>query len=523
MKKIFAFTIAAIALLAVSCNKEVAPQQDRMVAKTFTVNAPESTKTELNGPKSVVWSKGDAITVIAKGSQNQYTFTIKNGDEGKTSAVFQGSIAEADKDETEFYAFYPATVTLDLNDKNYPLSSGNITVKSAPSEYIDAVKDGYDASRAYLTAISTGANDSFTFRHGMAYFKIKISYPGIKSVRFANSGSGKLGGRPSFSVEDGSTTALQGTKSFVELWAEDVLEKDATYYIPVTTRQSNIGKLDVTFYLAEASQGVTITTESLSSVKLQSGLIYDFGCPSVSFGPAVSAEDVSLEADATSGVINVEIINPTSDGVLSAALKEASDWLTVGSVSGTTVSLTSTANTGNVRSAIVVLTYTYDNGQTATAEVTVTQGGTEPEHYLWDFSSEEWQAEFGKKGNAGSDITNWDLTYDGLTIISAAKSKYREDCFQWGGKGSTEDRYMKFTVYSEGTVSVYAANTGSSVATDGRHVSLWDSTGKTQEAEACDVPSGSPKKYDFEVKKGDVKVFCSGNALKFYKIEFTSK
>ena len=224
MKKIFAFTIAALSLLGVSCNKEVAPevsQAPATIAKTFTVNAPESTKTELNGPKSVVWSKGDAITVIAKTTQNQYTFTIKNGEEGKASAVFQGTIGEADKDETEFYAFYPATTELALNDTNYPLSGGNITVKSSPDKIVKAVKDGYDASRAYMTAISADANDSFTFRHGMAYLKIKLSYPGLKSVRFSNDGSGKFVGRPSFNVQDGTTTALQGTKSSVELVADD--------------------------------------------------------------------------------------------------------------------------------------------------------------------------------------------------------------------------------------------------------------------------------------------------------------
>ena len=525
MKKIFAFTIAAFSLLTVSCNKEVAPevsQAPATIAKTFTVNAPESTKTELNGPKSVVWSKGDAITVIAKTTQNQYTFTIKNGEEGKASAVFQGTIGEADKDETEFYAFYPATTELALNDTNYPLSGGNITVKSSPDKIVKAVKDGYDASRAYMTAISADANDSFTFRHGMAYLKIKISYPGLKSVRFSNDGSGKFVGRPSFNVQDGTTTALQGTKSSVELVADDELEKDGTYYIPVTTRQSDLGTVTATFFLAESANSVSISTESLN-IKLQNGKIYDLGCPIISFGPAIVADNVSMKADDTSASIDVQILNPVSGGVLSASLKEASDWLTVGTVSGNTVPLTATANTGDVRAAVVVLTYTYDGTQTETAEVTVTQAGTEPEHYLWDFSSEEWQAEFAKLGGVNTEITGWNLTYDGLTIVSAAKSKYREDCFQWGGKGSTEDRYMKFTVYSEGTVSVYAANTGSSPATDGRHVSLYDSTGQTQEAEACAVGSGNPTNYDFNVQPGEVKVFCSVNALKFYKIEFTSK
>ena len=77
MKKLFAFTLAALALLAVSCKKEAAPEAaPATITRTFTAGAPGSgTKTALSGEKAVVWSKGDKILVIAKTTGNTSTFT----------------------------------------------------------------------------------------------------------------------------------------------------------------------------------------------------------------------------------------------------------------------------------------------------------------------------------------------------------------------------------------------------------------------------------------------------------------
>ncbi|MBO6029562.1 MAG: hypothetical protein J6P75_10240, partial [Bacteroidales bacterium] len=86
--------------------------------------------------------------------------------------------------------------------------------------------------------------------------------------------------------------------------------------------------------------------------------------------------------------------------------------------------------------------------------------------WTWDFSAADWQAEFAKYGASNTDITNWNLTYDNLTLVSTAKSKYNTTFFQWGGKGSLDDRYLKFTAPEQGTLTVWASNTGSSSAAD---------------------------------------------------------
>ena len=139
--------------------------------------------------------------------------------------------------------------------------------------------------------------------------------------------------------------------------------------------------------------------------------------------------------------------------------------------------------------------------------------------WTWDFSAADWQEQFATYGAANTDITDWNLTYDNLTIVSTAKSKYNTTFFQWGGKGSTSDRYMKFTAPEQGTLKVWASNTGGSEDLT-RMVTV------NQNGEEVSVPggvpsSGAPAECEFSVMAGDVYIYCTGNGLRYYKVEFT--
>lgn len=106
-------------------------------------------------------------------------------------------------------------------------------------------------------------------------------------------------------------------------------------------------------------------------------------CPTISFykkvtdgvvPPSISADNVSLEYDATTGSISYTINNAVVGGSLTAST-EAS-WLTLGTVSGSTITFTCSANeTKTERTATATLTYTYNTDQTVTKTVTITQAG----------------------------------------------------------------------------------------------------------------------------------------------------
>ena len=122
--------------------------------------------------------------------------------------------------------------------------------------------------------------------------------------------------------------------------------------------------------------GVTTITFTFPANSEGVGGNWTFSGVSVAYessAPYITASNVNIASDATNGSIAYTIGNSVTGGVLTAALTEASDWLTVGAVSASSVALTSSANTGKARSATVRLTYTYDTDKTVTKDVTVTQ------------------------------------------------------------------------------------------------------------------------------------------------------
>ena len=533
MKKIYTITLAALALLAVSCNKELEPKatvpQEAPVAtieKTFTVNAPGSgTKTELSGTKTVLWSEGDKISIISASSGSTYTFTLSEG-AGTATAKFQGSIPETDATGA-LYALYPASATINKDDAKYPLSSGYITINSRLDTDVPAVLGGFSPAHALMVG-EVDEDGIISFNHGMAYFKITVGQADIASINFKITGA-PIGGRPSFSTSTFTTADVQAAQRDIKLSGNAPLQKDGVYYLPVTVKSSNLGTLTLMFTNTDG-ESASISTQSLSKVKPEEGKIYDLGSPVVSFEPELSADAVVLNADATSGSITYEITNPKAGGTMSAELKETSDWLTVGAVSDGSVALTASVNTASSRYATVVLTYTYGGSKTVSTEVSVTQKGAAgaSEDYVWNFSSSEWQDAFTDSGTKNTNITNWNISLNGLTWNSVQASKWNTMTLegveyyyiQVGGasKVNNNDRVFSFSTEQDGTVTVKASNTGDSSAD--RNVLVKDSTG-TEQSKNGGVPSSSPTELTFFTKAGKVQVYVSAS-LRIYSIEFHS-
>ena len=146
-------------------------------------------------------------------------------------------------------------------------------------------------------------------------------------------------------------------------------------------------------------------------------------------------------------------------------------------------------------------------------------GGGEPVEVdlVWDFSAADWQAEFAKLGASGTDITNWDLTYDGLYFHSGSKSKYAATYIQFGGKSGEMDRYFQFTAPEQGTLKITVSNTGSSEAAD-RTVEV--KVGDDVQSQVGGASSNSPVTLEYSIAAGDVVITAPQNGLRFYKIEY---
>ncbi len=146
-------------------------------------------------------------------------------------------------------------------------------------------------------------------------------------------------------------------------------------------------------------------------------------------------------------------------------------------------------------------------------------------HYVWDFASEAWIAKLVEIGTSNN--SNVDITVDGLSVLSGGGTIKASDTtagqyyIQPGGKGDANTRYFKFTAPGSGTLKVWSSNTGGS-ADETRKVAVQQGEDATTLVEKVGgSPSGeAPTENVFTVEEGEIRIWASGNALRFYKFEY---
>ena len=138
---------------------------------------------------------------------------------------------------------------------------------------------------------------------------------------------------------------------------------------------------------------------------------------------------------------------------------------------------------------------------------------------LWDFSTSAWQTEFAKYGTNDTWIEPVNIQYAGLSIVMP-KGKFRPDCWQAADAGNATDSYLKFTASADGVLKVKASHTGSSPDATAATRAVTVSNGGDTQSVVAGVPNNAPKTCSFEIVAGDVYIFSTVGALRFYTIEF---
>ena len=532
MKKIFAFTVAAFALLVVSCNKEVAPETTVLpeeieapatVTRTFAVSAPVDTKTGLGEGNKVVWSTGDKILVIAKTTGNTAEFTLNSG-AGSANATFKGELAAADSEETEFYAVYPANL--------YAAPDANPTTVEFSKPYSDAsqpllaVAGSFDSKFANMTAVLEGGK--FTFRHASAYFKLTVGQDGIKSIKISSDGGARIYGRQVVTLSTGAVGTVNGSKSsenFITLApSEGTFANGGVYYVPFSVKSgSSFGNITITA-TNTADVECSLTTSSISSKKPEAGLVYNFKTPTFDFStePVLTLAKTSISAGSDA------VTNGTAESAYT--LKNCTDSdvtvtfdgtvVTAASVAGGTVTYSVSANTGAAREGWIG----FQVPGSAVQKITVNQNAAgAKETHVWDFGSTDWQNYLETNEptvkDAQIDGYSWSVTHDGLTYISGNKDKWSVDGYiQPNGKGSTTSRCFKFTVASAGKLTVTVTNPKNTEGSSSTRVVKVKDSSTTHTSDSVLYPDQVTREFD--IAAGDVIVYPDGNGLRFFKIEF---
>lgn len=476
MKKIFAFSIAALALLAVSCEKKAVEVIDTPAAatveKTFTVLAPAETKTALSGTNKVVWSEGDQITVIAKTTGNLATFTLTEG-AGTTSAKFSGELAAADAEETEFYSMYPANPYLAEEQTAFAANSSTVEFAkpySDDSQPLVAVKDSFDPKFANMTAVLD--NGAFTFRHASAYFKITIGEDNIKSIKISASGAARIYGRQVVTIETGAVGTVNGSgssKNFITLApAEGTFEKGGVYYIPFSIKSgSSFGNITLTATNTSDIES-EITTTSLSSKKPGAGLIYNFKTPPFVFSadPELTLKTASIDdvtATAASGLTasGAYVVKNCTD--TDVAVTFDGTVVTAASISGGTVTYSVSENTGEARQGWIGLQLAGGEVQKITVNQVAAGTATElvPITAATIWSADNWADMKGKKG---TNAVKEDLLFDNIQFVHGGGSgiKFNDTYAQLAGSGSATKCCLQFKVAGAGKVEITCKSGNSS-------------------------------------------------------------
>ena len=155
------------------------------------------------------------------------------------------------------------------------------------------------------------------------------------------------------------------------------------------------------------------------------------------------------------------------------------------------------------------------------------EGGPAGVDYVWDFSAPEWvDAMTGSGIAANTNDSNWNLEVNGLKMIAGSGSikwNFSSETYFWqpGGAGSDSKRYFEFTTEMAGKLTVYASNTGDSEDLT-RMVTVKVGDGDAESLPGGYASSGGAVPVEFNVTAGTVKVYPTGNGLRFYKIEFHS-
>ena len=155
------------------------------------------------------------------------------------------------------------------------------------------------------------------------------------------------------------------------------------------------------------------------------------------------------------------------------------------------------------------------------------EGGPAAVDYVWDFSAPEWvDAMTGSGIAANTNDSNWNLEVNGLKVISGGGSikwNVSGETYFWqpGGKSDGTTRYFEFTTDVAGKLTVYASNTGDNEDLT-RMVTV-----KVGEGDPESIPGGYASgsgavPVEFNIAPGVVKIYPTGNGLRFYKIEFHS-
>lgn len=255
MKKILTL-ILSLAAVCASCSKpeggDDKPSPSGIQQLTFTAYAEPFTRTGLQG-NSVLWAKGDLISVFSNGKNQR--FALKGTASDGTSGTFEGN-GYADE---VYYAVSPYAAGNSIRNGVLGLD-----LKESQS----AVADGFDP-KSHLSVAASG-NNELRFSNLTSLVSLTVGNDGVRSIRLrAKDGSSLAGNAEVTFSGSGHTMKISGGKQVVRLSGN--INKGSRYHFCVYP--GNYSSLEVVYEF----EGAEAVCPVESPVSLKRNEIYDLG------------------------------------------------------------------------------------------------------------------------------------------------------------------------------------------------------------------------------------------------------
>ena len=330
-------------------NTETSTGESNLTPNDLTLNATEKEFDLADGEGQTFQlnNSGSADGALSYESNNTAVATVS--DSGLITAVGEGTATiTVTQAASSTYNGGTATCTVTVTDSRYSISDLTFTAACGGS--------GTANDNASWTVTSDGSESNFDSTSGIHYGTNSASVTYLQLATSDVNGTIKkvvVNARDAQAIA--TITVTVGGTAFICTGSATATNTSANYTFTGTGTGEIVVRVD---------RGSSMT----KAIYVKSVKVYYIA----STDPSISSDNVNLAYDATSGSITYTLTNEVTGGVVTAASSE--NWLTVGTPSNGTVTLSCAANSETTaRTATVTLTYTYNTNETVTKDVTVTQ------------------------------------------------------------------------------------------------------------------------------------------------------